>query len=144
MNAILKTAMGIPMKNWCHTINDEKKPLYKKESYFSWDVTGYQCHWSAPSWTTTFACISYDVISTQFFVGSIKNERKMWLPSTYPGNTATTILFTTIFKHLISVGFQYLILDNWNPTETPLEKRYIQLLKNPTFYTEIQPFWNVF
>ena len=39
---------------------------------------------------------------------------------------------------------EYLILDNWNPTETPLENWYKQLLKKPTFHTEIQPFWNVF
>ena len=29
-------------------------------------------------------------------------------------------------------------------SETPLEKTHKQLLKNPTFYTEIQPFGNVF
>ncbi len=41
--------------------------------------------------------------------------------------------FTTIFKHFIPVGFQYLISDNWNPTETPLENRYKQLVKTLHF-----------
>ncbi len=65
----------------------------------------------------------------------------------YPGNTATTILF---YNHFQTFDFSWIsVLDfgqlksNWN-TIAWLEKKYKQLLKNPTFYTEIQPFWNVF
>ncbi len=46
-------------------------------------------------------------------------------------------------QRLISVGFQLLISNSWNPTEITLEKTCIQPLKHPTFQTEKQPFWNV-
>ncbi len=51
--------------------------------------------------------------------------------------------FTTDFQRLISVAFQFLISNNWNPTEITWEKTFIQPLKNLTFQTETQPFWNV-
>ncbi len=51
--------------------------------------------------------------------------------------------FPTVFKRLISVGFQLLISNYQNSTEITLEKTFIQPLKNPTFQTENQPSWNV-
>ena len=51
--------------------------------------------------------------------------------------------FPTVYQRLISVDFQLLISNHWNPTEITLEKTFIQPLKNPTFQTENQPFWNV-
>ncbi len=51
--------------------------------------------------------------------------------------------FHTVFQCLISVSFQLLISNNWNPTEIALEKTFVQPLKNSTFQTENQPFWNV-
>ena len=51
--------------------------------------------------------------------------------------------FTTDFQRLISVGFQLLISNNWNPTEIAWEKTFTQPLKTPTFQTENQPFSNI-
>ena len=51
--------------------------------------------------------------------------------------------FPTVYQRLNSVGFQLLISNYWTPTEITLEKTFIQPLKDPTFQTENQPFWNV-
>ncbi len=94
-------------------------------------------------WHATFTT-QYSKLSFSNSTFRKKSQLDTW--HSYPPSLVTRIkpyCFPTVFKRLISVGFQLLISKYRNPTEITLEKTFIQQFKNPTFHTENQPFLNV-